>query len=153
MRSALRNVAAVIAGFVAASIVMMMIEAINGHVLFPELGKAAEGVTDRERLRALLATAPVGALLVVIAGWILGGAAGGWTATRLSARRTVEHGLAVGALLTLAGIANNLMIPPPLWFWIASLAVLMPAAYLGARLARLRGESHKEMSWSDKEMS
>jgi hypothetical protein len=41
-------------------------------------------------------------------------------------------------MLTLAGVANNLMIPPPLWFWIASLDVLMPAAYLGARLAPAR---------------
>jgi hypothetical protein len=138
MRSALRSIAAVLAGFVAASIVMMIIETMNGRVLFPELGKAAEGVTDRERLRALLAAAPVGALLVVIVGWILGGVAGGWVATRLSARRTAGHDLVVGALLTLAGVANNLMIPPPLWFWIAGLVVLMPAAYLGARFARLR---------------
>jgi hypothetical protein len=61
MRSALRSIAAVLAGFVAASIVMMLIETINGRVFFPELGKAAEGVTDREPLRALIATAPVGA--------------------------------------------------------------------------------------------
>jgi hypothetical protein len=138
MRSALRSVAAVLAGFVAASIVMMIIETINGRVLYPELGKAAEGVTDRARLRALLATAPAGALLVVIAGWILGAVAGGWAAVRLSARRTAIHGLVVGALLTLGGVANNLMIPPPLWFWIVSLVVLIPAAYCGARLARLR---------------
>ena len=138
MRSALRSIAAVLAGFVAASIVMMLIETINGRVFFPELGKAAEGVTDRERLRALLATAPVGALLVVIVAWILGGVTGGWTATRLSVRRTAVHGLVVGALLTAAGVANNLMIPPPLWFWIASLVVLIPAAYFGARVARLR---------------
>jgi hypothetical protein len=136
MRSALRSTAAVLAGFVVASIVMMIIETINGRVLYPELGKAAEGVADRERLRALLATAPAGALLVVIAGWILGAVAGGWAAVRLSARRTTIHGLVVGALLTLGGVANNLMIPPPLWFWIVSLVVLMPAAYLGARLAR-----------------
>jgi hypothetical protein len=138
MRSALRSIAAVLAGFVVASIVMMIIESINGRVLYPELGKAAEGVKDRERLRALLATAPVGALLVVIAGWTLGGMAGGCAAARLSARRTATHGLVVGALLTLAGVANNLMIPPPLWFWIVSLVVLVPAAYFGARLARLR---------------
>ena len=138
MRSALRSIGAVLAGFVAASIVMMMIETINGRVFYPELGKAAEGVTDRERLRVLVAAAPVGALLVVIGGWILGGVAGGWAAARLSARQPVTHSLVVGALLTLAGVANNLMIPPPLWFWIVSLAVLMPAAYFGARLVRLR---------------
>ena len=138
MRSALGSVAAVVAGFIAAGIVMMIIETINGRVLYPELAKAADGVTDRETIRALLATAPAGAFLVVLAGWILGGVAGGWATARLAAQATAGHGLVLGALLTLAGVANNLMIPPPLWFWIASLVVLMPAAYVGARLAPAR---------------
>jgi hypothetical protein len=76
MRSALRSIAAVLVGFIVASIVMMIIETINGRVLYPELGKAAEGVTDREKIRAMLATAPLGAFLVVIVGWILGSVAG-----------------------------------------------------------------------------
>jgi hypothetical protein len=138
MRSALRSIAAVVAGFIVASIVMMVFETINGRVLYPELAKAAQGVTDREQIRALLAKAPLGALLVVIVGWILGGVAGGWTTARIAGRGTVRHGLVLGALLTLAGVANNLMIPPPLWFWVATFVVLMPAAYLGARLAPAR---------------
>jgi hypothetical protein len=136
MRSVLRSIAAVVAGFIAASIVMMIIETINGRVLYPELAKAAEGVTDRETIRALFATAPLGSLLVVIGGWVLGGVIGGWTTARLASRAKTGHGLVLGALLTIAGVANNLMLPPPLWFWIASLGVLMPAAYLGTRLAR-----------------
>ena len=135
MRSALRSIAAVVVGFIAASIVMMIVETINGRVLYPELGRAAEGVTDRETLRAMLATAPVGVFLVVLVGWILGGIAGGWTAARVASQAKGWHAVVVGALLTLAGVANNLMIPPPLWFWIVSLIVLMPATYLGARLA------------------
>ena len=138
MRSALRSIAAVLAGFIAASLVMMLIETLNGRFLHPGLAKAAEGIRDREALRALLATAPVSAFLVVIAGWILGGVAGGWLAARLAARAAAGHGLVLGALLLLSGVANYLMVPPPLWFWIASLAVLLPAAYLGARLAPAR---------------
>ena len=138
MRSALRRIGAIVAGFIAASIVMMVIEAINGRVLFPELAKAAEGVSDREMIRTLLAGAPVGAFLVVLAGWILGGVAGGWVTARLAAKATARHSLVLGGLLTLAGVVNNLMIPPPMWFWIASLVVLMPAAHLGARLAPKR---------------
>jgi hypothetical protein len=134
----LRSVAAVVAGFVAASIVMLIVETINGRVLHPQLAKAAEGMTDREAVRALLAAAPIGAFLVVIAGWVLGGVAGGWLAARLAGRSETTHGLALGALLTLAGVANNLMVPPPLWFWFASLVVLLPSAYVGARLARGR---------------
>ena len=135
MRSAFRSLAAVVAGFIAASIVMLIVESINGRILYPDMGKAAEGLTDRDAIRAVMASAPVGALLVVIAGWILGGVAGGWVIARLATRATARHGLVLGALLTLAGIANNLMIPPPLWFGIASLVVLMPATYAGARLA------------------
>jgi len=117
---------------------MIIVETINGRVLYPELAKAADGVKDREAIRTLLATAPLGAFLVVIAGWILGGVAGGWATAGLAARATTGHGVVLGALLTLAGVANNLMVPPPLWFWIASLVVLVPAAHVGARLAPAR---------------
>ncbi len=134
MRSALRSIAAVVAGFIAASIVMMIVEAINGRLLYPELGKAGQGVTDREAIRVLFATAPLGAFLVVIIGWILGSVVGGWTTARLAAKAKAGHSLVLGGLLTLAGVANNLMLPPPIWFWVASLVVLLPSAYLGARL-------------------
>ena len=138
MRSVLRSIAAVVAGFFCASIATMIIEFINGHVLYPELGKAAEGVSDRETIRVLLAAAPLGAFLVVLAGWILGGIAGGWVTARLAARATAGHCLVLGALLTLACVANNLMLPPPLWFWVPSLVATMPAAYADARLAPAR---------------
>lgn len=134
MRSVLRSAGAVVAGFVAASVVMMIVEFVNGHVLYPDLGRAAARHADREELRALLAAAPVGAFLVVLAGWILGGFVGGFVAARLAGQSPSGHALALGVLLTLAGVANNLMIPPPVWFWIVGLVVLVPATCAGARL-------------------
>ena len=136
MKAVFRSVLAVIAGFVAATVVMMIVETVNGRYLFPELGKAAEGVTDREVIRTLFAGAPVGALLVVLAGWTLGSFFGGLVAAWIGRRSPVGHALAVGAVLTICGIANNLMLPPPLWFWCASLIVLLPAAYAGGRRVR-----------------
>jgi MFS family permease len=135
MWKGVRSILAVIAGFVAATVVMMTIESLNGHVLYPELGKAAAGLTDREAIRALMANAPVGAFLVVLIGWALGSLVGGFLAAWIGWNAPLAHVLVVGGLLTLAGIANNLMLPPPVWFWIASLAVLLPAACVGARLA------------------
>ena len=135
MRALMRGVLAVVVGFVVASAVMMAVESLNGRVLYPELGKAAEGVTDREAIREILAGAPVGALLVVAVGWALGSFAGGCVAARIGWRSPVRHALVLGAILTLAGIANNLMLPPPAWFWIVGLVVFVPAALLGARLA------------------
>jgi hypothetical protein len=135
MRLIIRSILAVVAGFVVASAVMMAVEAVNGRYLYPELGKLAEGVTDREVLRSIFAGAPAGAFLVVILGWVLGSLAGGCVAAWIGRRAPVGHALVLGGLLTLGGIANNLMIPPPLWFWVAGLVVLIPAAYAGARLA------------------
>jgi ABC-type lipoprotein release transport system permease subunit len=131
----LKSIAGVIVGFFAASVIMTIVETINGRVLHPALAKSAEGVTDREVLRGIMAAAPVSAFLVVLAGWILGSLVGGWLAARIAGRAGVAHGLVLGALLTMAGCANNLMIPPPLWFWVVSVLVFFPAAYAGARAA------------------
>ena len=136
MPKVVRSILAVIAGFFAASAVMMVIETINGRVLYPELGKMAEGMTDREEIRALLANAPVGAFLVVLSGWVLVSLAGGSLAAWLASNAPIAHALILGGLLTLAGIANNLMLPPPFWFWVPSLVCFLPAAYAGARLAQ-----------------
>jgi len=135
MWKVVRNILAVIAGFVAASAVMMVIGSINGRVLYPELGRLAEGMTDREAIRAIMANAPVGAFLVVLLGWVLGSLVGGFLAAWIGWNPPVAHALVLGGLLTLAGIANDLMLPPPVWFWIASLVVLLPAACAGAQLA------------------
>ena len=130
-----RSILAVVAGFVAASLVMIVVESVNGHVLYPELGKLAEGMTDREAIRELMASAPAGALLVVLFGWALGSFVGGFVAGWIGRHAPTRHGLILGVLLTLAGVANNMMIPPPSWFWVPTLLVFVPAAYAGARLA------------------
>ena len=133
----LRTILAVIAGFIAASAVMMVVETINGRVFYPELAKMMEGVTDPEKIRALMAKAPVAAMGVVIFGWALGSVAGGFLTTLIS-QKPRGPARVLGILLTLAGIANNLMLPPPAWFWIATLVVFLPATYLGSRLVRQR---------------
>jgi len=138
MRLLLRSILAIIAGFVAATIIMMAVESVNGRVFYPELARLAEGMTDREAIRSLLATAPTGALLVVICGWAMGSFVGGWIAAWIGTRSPIAHSLVLGACLTLAGIANNLMIPPPLWFWIAGIVVFFPAVYAGGRSALAR---------------
>ena len=138
MRKAIRNILAIVAGFVIASAVMMVVETVNGRVLYPELGKRAEGVTNKEEIKAIMASAPAGALAVVLVGWALGSVAGGFLAALISKKPPGAQVFVLGTLLTLAGVANNLMLPPPLWFWIATFAVLLPATYVGARLVPQR---------------
>lgn len=135
MRAVIRSTFAVIAGFVAASAIMMLVESINGRILYPDLGKRAEGVRDIEEIKAIMASAPTGALVVVLFGWALGSTAGGFLATWISPTPRHRRAIVIGALLTLAGIANNLMLPPPIWFWIATFVIFLPFAYLGSRIA------------------
>jgi len=138
MGKVVRSILAVLAGFVAACVVMMIVESINGHVLYPELGKMAQGMTDREALRALMANAPVGAFLVVLLGWVLGSLVGGLVAAWIGWNAPARNALILGFLLMLGGIATNLMIPPSMWFWIVGLLVFLPAAFAGAKLAPAR---------------
>jgi hypothetical protein len=103
------SILAVIAGFVAASAVMMVVETANGWLVYPELGKRAAGVTDRQEMKATMASAPAGALVVVLFGWTLGSVTGGFLATLISRKPPGGHALVLGAFLTLAGVANILM--------------------------------------------
>lgn len=137
MKSLLRSIGAIVVGFCVATIVMLIVEWLNGRVLYPDLARMA-AVTNRDLLKELLATAPTGAFLVVIAGWILGGVAGGWITARVAASTPLAHSLLLGVVLTGGAIANNMMIPPPMWFWVVSLLVLIPATYAGAKLASPR---------------
>lgn len=138
MNTRLRSIVAIVAGFIAASAVMMVFEGINGHVIYPELGAAAAKVKDAEGMRQLMATVPAGAMAVVLLGWAVGAFVGGWVAQRIGRGDAGRTGLILGLLLTAAGIANNLMIPPPLWFWVAGMLVLLPGAWLGARSGAMR---------------
>jgi hypothetical protein len=132
----LRSVLAIVVGFIAATAIMMLTETANGRVFYPDLAKAAEGVTDREVVRQLLAAAPVGAPLVVLAGWVLGTVIGGFVAAKIASRAPAGHAIAIGVIIALAGVANNLMLPPPVWFWVAGLLAPLAAGALTARMVR-----------------
>jgi hypothetical protein len=134
----LRTLLALVVAFVVATVVIMLVEMANGRLIYPELGRAAEGVTDREVVRQLMAAAPVGAFVVVLAGWFLGTVVGGLVAARIARRAPSAHAIAVGVIIALAGIANNLMIPPPAWFWVAGLLAPLAAGALTARLVRAK---------------
>ena len=130
----LRSVLAVIAGVVATIVVIMLAE-LGCSQLFP-LPPGLDP-TNREAIEAHVAKLPLIALLLVVLGWALGSIAGGWVAARVSGggANGMRSALIVGALLLLAGVMNMMTIPHPLWMWIVGLAVYLPCAWLGARLA------------------
>ena len=75
-------------------------------------------------------------MLLVLIGWVLGAFLGGWVAARIARHRRAAA-LVIGALVVLGVVANNMMIPHPLWMTIAGVLLPIPAAWLAARgLAR-----------------
>lgn len=92
---------------------------------------------DPQALAAHIAAAPLPAMLVVVAGWVSAALLGGWVAARIARHRRVAA-LVIGALVVLGVVANNLMIPHPLWMTIAGIALPIPVAWFAARLVRAK---------------
>jgi hypothetical protein len=127
MRGILGAIAAVLVG----GLVILLIEML-GHACYP----FPPGVDPRnhDSLGAYMKTAPLGAWMFVLAAYYVGSFAGGAVGAWIGCRPWA--GWAAGAVLMTLGLVNLLMMPHPAWFWAASLAGYLPAAWAGARLAR-----------------
>lgn len=129
-----RAILGTIVGVVAGTVVILLIE-ILGHNVYP----FPPGVDpkDPESLKAYMAAAPLGASLFVLAAYAFGSFTGGAAGAAAGGKRGA--GVATGGVLMILGIVALLMYPHPVWFWAASLALYLPAAWLGARLVRKGG--------------
>lgn len=127
-----RSFAAVISGMVIAVTIVSIFDSVAG-MLHPV--PAGFDVTDLAQVKAHAGSAPVGALLLVLAGWILGPFAGGLVASRVATRSRRLYAWVILALLFSATIANLLAIPHPAWMVVAALLGVPWAGWMAARLA------------------
>lgn len=132
----LRTVLATVAGVVVGAVLVALFDQL-GNLIHPLPPGVDLG--DKEALAAHIHAAPAAAMLAVLAGWAVGSLGGAWVAAKIAVRHRLGAALAVGALLLVAGIANLMMIPHPLWFGVVGVLVFLPAAWLGARLAGAAG--------------
>ncbi|MFZ2555315.1 MAG: hypothetical protein WAZ27_02525 [Minisyncoccia bacterium] len=122
----------VVAGFLVASIVMMIFEYINSF-LFP-IPKDLDW-KDPEAVRALTASLPWPAYILVLLGWSFGSFKGGWVTAWLSGERTFRLSLVLALILTLAGVWNVMLIGHDIVFTLLGLPALFFGTYLGYRAA------------------
>ena len=118
----------VIAGFIVASIVMMAFEYTNSF-FFP-LPENLDWA-DPEAVRALTASLPWTAYILVLFGWMAGSFAGGFGTSYLSGETQYRVTLALGILLTLAGIWNVILIGHLMLFNIIAVPQFLIFTYLG----------------------
>ena len=133
--SILRSVGAVIAGLVAAMVFVVGTEAVWAVVYPPAPGV---DLHDIEACKANIAKLPADTFVIAVAGWGLAVLSGTWVATRLGPGRHPAHGRIVGSILLFAAVANMLMLPYPIWFWVANLLTFTAAEMLGTKWGRTR---------------
>lgn len=129
----LRSILALLAGLVAAWLTITLFEFASMHTFPPPPGI---DVHDPAQLAGLIAQMPVGALGLVLAGWVVGALDAGLVAGMIARRRWPA--IVVGALVALGVAFVVLMVPHPAWMSIAGVLLPIPAALVGARLAGAR---------------
>jgi hypothetical protein len=130
----LRRIGAVIAGLIVAVVLVEGAEAIV-HLKHP----FPPGMDhhDMAQIKKFVSTLPADALVLVLAGWLLGTIAGTFTAAKIAGTRV--PGYVLGAIFLAGGIANSIIIPQPLWFSIVSFVIYIGGTFAGVALARPRG--------------
>lgn len=125
----IRRAGGIVAGVVAAGLVVGVIETL-GHSLFPpppglDLAKPA----DQARLMEAI---PIGAKLAVVIAWFAGALAGAWAALRISG--WAPSVWVVAGVMTVLSVVTTQMFAHPLWMIAAALALPVLAAWLVQRM-------------------
>ncbi len=141
MGKVLRSIFALTAGLIVGAILVTCSEAINAQRYPPLPGMK---LTDPAALPSYIKRLPNTAFVITLIGWAVGPFGGAWTAARLAGFAKLRHGMTVGVLFFLATLNNLMTLPYPIWVWIPGVGLVLPAAYLGARLAT--GKPQKGLS-------
>lgn len=131
-----RKILAVVVALIVASAIFMIVQMLNSYIIPPP---SVDVMKDPGKLREYMANGPALGYAVVLIGYAIGTFVSGFIVTKMS--RSVSSGLTlptvVGAILTLLGITNFLMLPgQPIWFMIIALVIFIPLALIGSRFAR-----------------
>jgi len=128
----MRNVLATIAGFIAASATVFIIETLLGHALFP-LPEGADPM-NIEWLKANMDKIPTGSKIMVVVAHFVGPIIGMYIAALISKTSMIPSYI-IGGLMLLATFSNIIMLPKELWFSASDGILVIVAFLIGKRLA------------------
>ena len=128
-----RTILGILAGMVTAWLLIVVCQFMSGMLYPPPPGM---DLRQPEQLAAFIAQAPVAAMVLVVVSWVLGAFIGGWVAAKVAREHPLFAALMIGVLVLAGVVANNTMIPHPLWMTVLGVLLPLPAAWLGARMAR-----------------
>ena len=129
----LRDILGGIAGIVIAVLIEFLADMLS-HTVYPP--PAEFDSSDMEAMRLLIAEAPLGALLIVMFGPIIGTFIGAVVGGRVGTAKTWVYPAVVGSLMFAATVSNLIAIPHPMWFAIASLVGILLSGWLAFKVAQ-----------------
>lgn len=133
MNPILRNILAVIAGWVVGSIVNMILVIVGGMLVPPPAGV---NPMDPESIRASAHLFEAKHFVFPFLAHASGALAGALVASLIGVSKRVILALIIGVLNLVGGVAAALMIPAPAWFIAADLLIAyIPMAMLGWKLS------------------
>ncbi len=122
----LRDVLGAIVGIAVAVLTVTLFNWIS-HTVYPV--PSDFDVTSTAALAEHLASAPPGALLIVLAGYFVATFDGAFIACWIGRAKPVIFALVVGVIMMVLTSTNLIMIPHPMWFNIAAVAGIIIAAW------------------------
>jgi hypothetical protein len=132
MNRSLRNALAVVAGFVAANLVIMVVTMSSGYVVAPPAGA---DMNSAEGLRAAMPRMTPLHFLMPFLAHALGALTGGLVAARAAASHRMNMALVLGGIFFVIGVVMVKLVGGPLWFIALDLVVAyVPMAWLGGKL-------------------
>jgi uncharacterized membrane protein HdeD (DUF308 family) len=143
MHPTIRNVLAVVAGFVIGSIVNMALISVSATAIPPPAGA---DVTTMEGLKASMHLFEPKHFVFPFLAHALGTLVGAAVAAFIAASHKFHLAMFIGVLFLMGGIASVLMLPSPMWFDILDLgAAYPPMAWIGWKLAtrKITDSRHK----------
>ncbi len=133
MNPILKNIIAVVAGFLCGSLVNGGIIMVSGSLIPPPDGA---DVTTMEGLKASMHLFEPRHFLMPFLAHALGTLVGAFLAAKLAANHQLKFALVIGILFLAGGITNVILLPSPLWFSVLDLvAAYLPMAYLAGKTA------------------
>jgi len=132
MKTNLRAVGAIVVGVITAFVVITLAELFVSRI-YPMPAGVTAG--NSAAMREWISHLPAGAFLLVLCGWVLGALAAGFVSAKIERPASARRAAIIGGALLAASVLNMLRIPHPIWMWVGAIALIVPAALLGARVA------------------
>ena len=125
----LRRIGGVIAGIIILALSVQVAE-MGVHAMHPF--PPGTNTKDFNQIKKFVATLPLDAFLLVLAGHLVGTVLGCFAAARIGRSRVPAYVL--GAAACVLGVVNMIIIPQPVWFAVAAFVIYIGGAIIGARL-------------------